>query len=558
MLLLGELEPGDAVEMLATTIGPGRVKKERQPSRDLANLCGLQPQALRATGTAVANRPDWDIRLILDQARSGPSREASGRGNFDAAYALLTADERQALRILGLMAAADFAPWMLAAALKTDEARGSRLASRLADAGFIERYSPGSGTPSYRAEESVLNYALLRARAEDESTEAGQLHQLIEQAQSRRDQSPRDGRMGTLDQLLALHGGFTPAIEEVRSAMSLARELGSRAGEAEACAALAELYADLGDMIAAEDLAQRARMCAAKAEAGHQGQPSAQRLADRSRARALRCLVRIERRRHHLDLAIQYADEAANYALRSGDHAERVRVLQEKAVVLARQGAADSAEQTSLEALRLCESLPDAGESLVPGVQWCRGSVLLHTGRYEEAARLLDDGYQAAVRLGHTRMAAWIDQASAAVDCALHQLDLGEQHATRGMEAFTALRHRYGTAHCRYHLGQVYNGRHDPDEAVRSLRGARETFRNCGDLWIEGEVALELADAYRRLGQTQDAIRLQRLARNTYRELDGHAEARQATWALLRTLLSGPLPRHLRQMRRVRSRPGVV
>jgi tetratricopeptide (TPR) repeat protein len=561
MLALEALELPDALEMLRTAIGPDRVNKEKQSSRDLVSLCGRQPQALRAAGTAVANRPDWDIQLILEQAQSTPGRLASDQphgGNFDAAYSLLTTDERQALRALGVLDASDFAPWMLAAALNTDEATGGRLASRLADAGLIERYSPGSGTPSYRAEDTVLAYALLRANAEDAATEPGHLRHLVEEAQNRPDRGLPDERIATLDELLTLYNGYTPAIDKVRNAMSRAHERSSRVGEAEACAALAELYADLGDMIAAEDLAQRAVSLGDRAARADPGQPAVKLLADHSLARALRCLVRIERRRHRLNLAVQHADRATKHAGQAGDQPEQVRILQEKAVVLARQGASAEADRVSLEALRTCESLGDDGESLIPGVRWCRGSVLLHAHHYDDAARVLEDGKQAAADQGQTRMGAWIEQVSACVAFAVHDLDRGEEHATEGLDAFTSLRHRYGTAHCRYQLGQVYNGRGDSYEAVRSLREALETFRNCADMWIEGEVSLELADAYRRQGRVHDAIRLQRAARSTYHQMDGQAQARQATWAMLRTLLTAPLPHRFREPISGRSRPAVT
>ncbi len=559
-LALEALEPPDALDMLRITIGHDRVNKEKEPSRDLASLCGRQPQALRAAGTAVANRPEWDIGLILKLAQSAPARAAKDRAgsrDFDAAYALLTTDERQALRVLGVLDASDFAPWMLAAALKTDEARGSRLAARLADAALIERYSPGSGTSSYRAEEPVLNYALHRAAAEKDNTEPAPLRQLIETAQSHRDESLAGERIATLDELLRIHGGFTPAIHRVRAAISGAHERQSRAGEAEACAALAELYADLGDMIVGEDLAQRALRLGDRA-AHDTTDTAVTLLADHSRARALRCLVRIERRRHSLDRAAQFADRAMKHAEQAHDRPEQVHILQEKAVVLALQGASREAEQLSREVLAACAELGEEGEALLPGAQWCRGTVLLYAHDYHNAALALRDGKGVSERLGQTRMSAWIDQVSACAAFAGNKWDTAEQHATNGLDAFTSLRHRYGAAHCRYRLGQVYNKRRKGGEAIRSLREALETFRNCGDMWIEGEVALELADAYRRLGQVGDAIRLQRLARRTYRQMDGKHQARQASRALLTTILTGPLPRRFRLVTDVPTRAGLA
>ena len=222
--------------MLRTAIGEGRVDREREPSRDLASLCGRQPRALRAAGTAVANRPDSDISLILEQTESALIRRASerpGGGTFDAAYALLTSEEQKALRVLGGLRRSGFTPWMLAAALGTSEARARRLASRLADAGLIERYNPGSGTPSYLVEEPILEYASMLV-TEDDS--AKNIRRRVETAERGR----RDESLGTLDELLARYGGFTPAIDKVRSALSSAQERRSNAGEAEACAALAE------------------------------------------------------------------------------------------------------------------------------------------------------------------------------------------------------------------------------------------------------------------------------------------------------------------------------
>jgi len=577
-LALEALEPVEALEMLRTTIGAERVNKEAESSRDLASLCGLRPLALRAAGTAVANRPSWDIGLILKLAQSASAltgKDPADGGDFDAAYALLTTDEREALRVLGVLRASDFAPWMLAAALRTDEARGSRLAARLADAGLIERYSPGSGASSYRAEEPVLEYALQRAAAEEDHTESAPLRELIADAQSQRDESVAGARIATLDELLRIHDGFTPAIGKVRTAVSRAQERNSLAGEAEACAALAELYADLGDMVVGHDLAQRARRLG-DAAASESADKAVTLLANHSRARALRCLVRIERRRHSLDRAAVFADMAVKYAEQAHDGPERAHILQEKAVVLALQGAAPQAEELSQEALTACAELGEAGEALLPSANWARGTVLLHLHRYGDAAMAFSAGKDAAGRLGQTRMSAWIDHASACAAFANREWELAAQHATSGLNSFTNLRHRYGAAHCRYRLGQVYNRRRDSEsdgdlkagprerradehhEAVRFLREALETFRNCGDMWIEGEVALELADAYRRRGRVSDAIRLQRLARRIYRQMDGHLQARQAAWALLRTILTSPLPRRFRVVPDAQARVGLV
>ena len=523
---LGELGESEALSMLRTTIGEDRVDSEERPTRDLAILCGREPQALRAAGTAVANRPDWEIRLILEQAAWAFRRAAGQRGGsgiFDATYALLTTDEQRALQAVGALQRPEVRPWMLAAALHTSEARGHRLASRLADAGLLERYNPGSGAPAYHAEEPILNYASLQV-TDDEFAET--VRQLVNAAEQHRS----DESLAALDELLKGRGddGFTSAIDQVRSALSSAQERRSRAGEAEAGAALAEIYADLGDMLGAEELAYRAIAISADV-AG----------CELSRARAGRCLVRIERRRHRLDSAIEHADRALADAAQASDQLELIRIQQEKAVVLAVRGQLRAARDMSEAALGACGRLGAAGAPLRPGVLWSLGTVLFLAGGHAEAAAVLADGKREALEHGHPRMSAWIDLVSAQVAGQVGDHDAGERYATAAMEAFTALRHRYGTAYCRYQLGQISLSRGQVEEASRSLREALETFHNCADNWVEGEVSLVLAEAYRRRGQVRAAIGLQLAARRTYHRMNGQAEAWRATRALLRTLLTG-------------------
>lgn len=541
---LGELEESDALSMLRTAIGGDRVDKEVTPSRELASLCGRQPQALRAAGTAVANRPDWDIRLILQQTESAllrAARQRSGGGTFDAAYALLTTDEQQALQALGVLKRSEVRPWMLAAALRTSEVRGRRLTSRLADAGLLERYNPGSGAPSYHAEEPVLKYA---SHQVTDQNFADTVHDLVSAAE--RDRG--DESLAPLDELLNVEDddSYTSAIDKVRSVMSSAQERRSRAGEAEACAALAELYADLGDMVAAEELARRAM----EMSVGVDG-------SDHSRARASRCLVRIERRRHRLDSAVEHADRALAWAEITSDQPERIRILQEKAVVLAMKGMSAEAEVMTTDALSACQALGPDGDLLRPSVRWCHGHVLLRARRYQEAAAVLADGKRAAAQLRIPRMGAWIDLVSTQVAFETYDYDAAEHYATAAMDAFTGLRHRYGTAHCKYWLGRISLSRGHLEEAGRSLREGLETFHNCADNWIECEVSLVLAEVYRRRGQVTDAVRLQRAARRAYQRMNGHAQARQATRELLHTLLTGP-PARLRLLWSAGSRPDDV
>lgn len=539
---LDPLTAPDAVSMLRKAAGadwPGSevssfgfaspYGNEDEPYLKLANRCGWEPLALRAAGNAVADRPNWDIWLISEQARPTDKKsvsEQSGSGIFDAAYTLLTSDEQRALKVLGVLQERDFAPWVIAAALETTEVRADRLASRLADASLIERYNPGSGIPLYRAEESILRYAHLRGTAEENQTEMRRWDQLFRTEQRRRLTGP-DGVVDSLDALLKHYDSFTSAVEGVRIALSLARERDSSTGEGSACAALAELYTDLGDIVAAEDVAQRAI-----------GVDD-----DRSRARAYRCLSRLERRRHRLALAVSYADAAMDSALLADDPGEQVRGLLEKAVAMALRDKSAEADEICAEALSICETTNETAGSLHVAVKWCQGRVWFHARRYDEAAVVLADGWRIADDLGEKRLAAWIDHTRASVAMATGNWPAAEQHANAGIDAFTALRHRYGVAHCQHRLGQIRLEGGRVGEAIRILRESLESFHDCGDAWIEREVALDLAEAYWRNSQIGASLQMQRVAQRAYLRSGDPAQASHVVMLLFRTLLTDVVSR---------------
>jgi tetratricopeptide (TPR) repeat protein len=333
--------------------------------------------------------------------------------------------------------------------------------------------------------------------------------------------------MRDLDGLLREYKAFEPAIEAVRNAIGLARERRNEAEEAEASAALAELYCDLGDLVAAEDLAQRAL---------HIGGP-------RSHARALWCLARVERRRHRFDLALDHAGGALTYARRCDDRAEQVRILGEKALILVLRGDADQADRVGREAIGNLKTMDRARASVEAKIGWYRGSALLAAGRLGDALDALAQAKKDAENLGQPWYGAWIDETRSQAALRKQDLPQSEAYARAALDAFTALRNRFGTAHCHYRLGQIHLAGGRADEAVAAMQQALESFRNCGDRWIEGEVALQLARAYRLKAESWHAVRLQYAAVQSYRRLSD----RRATWGavkeLLRTLLAVPATR---------------
>ncbi len=589
-LQVSPLPDDEALDVLRGVLGADRVAGELDEAEQLVRQCDGRPLALRAAGTALAHRPNWEIKRVVEQTEWLSRRSG---GSLDAAYAMLTADEQRALRAVRVLGTAEFAPWMLAAALGVDDARGGRLAARLAAAGLLDPHSPGSGTPSYRARDVVVEYARLRARAEDgRGATRDREDALRARVRERLRLGLHTARIGELDALLREYGAFQPAIEAVRNVMASARERKDRDEEAAACGALAELYCDLGDLVAAEDLAGRAL------RVGEAGRP----------ARALLVLARVERRRNRLAAARDpagaalsalavtripasgtltgepsatspavppdsasrtgspdtYGDglgsdprspvEPAEHTAGPGDDVPplpgdstrersdaarlRVRLLAEKALILAALGEHAPAEAAAAEALNRTRALdPGSRPAVEAETGWYHGTVLLLAHRYGEAVEVLGQAGKDAKNHGQPWYAAWIGETRAAAALGAGDPALAEACARAALETFAALRHRYGKAHCHHRLGLIHLAAGRPGEAAAELRQALEVFGNCGDRWVESETTLRLAQAHRMGGRPWRAVRLQYAAAQSRLRLGDRAGTRRAAGEMARTLL---------------------
>jgi hypothetical protein len=70
-LILDVLTPGEAVELLARILGEERVTAERQAARELAEVCGLLPLALRIAAANLAGQPGQPIAGYVARLRQG-------------------------------------------------------------------------------------------------------------------------------------------------------------------------------------------------------------------------------------------------------------------------------------------------------------------------------------------------------------------------------------------------------------------------------------------------------------------------------------------------------
>jgi tetratricopeptide (TPR) repeat protein len=529
---LSPLSDGESLEVLREAIGHERVEQESAAAQGLVDLCRGEPLALKMVCTALAIRPHWKLSLVRDWAKRAaptPSDENDAQ-SFDAAYWMLAEDEQYALRCIGAIGTARIAPWALQATLGDSDGDESRaIASRLARTGLIDRTnSDVGGVPAYEVPESVSAYALQLTDDQEKSEALGRLHA----QQLMRSSEQPVARIRKQVYPLMREGRLRQSIDRVGDALALTRDKPNPSEEAVCFAALAELYAELGEISAAADAAERALKL---------GGPD-------SRARAYRVLGKLHHRAHHFSDAKDNLNLALDLARDADDQGEQIRILAQRAIVLGRQDDFQAALDDTRTAYELCtpwdvRQLPVALHAHA-AVYLYMASAEKIDGRspaecYAQAAEILAEGYAAARDDAPQQglWMTWIRHAQAQVALGIGELDQGLHFANDALASFKDKRHRYGVAHCRLLLGVTNLRGGLPQAAANELLSALETFRNCGDTRAEADVSLLLAQAFLELGKPTQAWRLQRAAVDRYLALQDRATAREAAAAATSSLL---------------------
>ncbi|UFQ99980.1 helix-turn-helix transcriptional regulator [Streptomyces sp. Go40/10] len=168
---LALLRREEAVELLTRIIGPDRVRAEAQAARDLADLCGHLPLAVRIAGQRLLSRPHERLgKLVARLAAEGRRLDGLQAGSlrvraaFALSYRQLPTESQTLLRRAALAAGTDFSPETAAllAGLSHDEAVGC--AEELTDAGLLQ--SDGA-TERYRFHDLLRLYAAEQVDTED-------------------------------------------------------------------------------------------------------------------------------------------------------------------------------------------------------------------------------------------------------------------------------------------------------------------------------------------------------------------------------------------------------
>lgn len=163
---LHRLSAAESTELLGRIVGAARIAREpAESARVVALLDGL-PLALRVVGTRLATQPhrgfDWVARRLGDerqrlQVLNGPDLAVTS--GLDLSYQAITAEQREAMRLLALLEVPDFAAWLAGAALdrpaaEVEDTIDALVAARLLSVAPTAR----AGMPRYRFHQLVRWY----------------------------------------------------------------------------------------------------------------------------------------------------------------------------------------------------------------------------------------------------------------------------------------------------------------------------------------------------------------------------------------------------------------
>lgn len=165
----------EALELLTKLLGVERTQTELEAAKNIIELCGKLPLAIRITGGTLRNKPEWQLadyalqlaaeRQKLIQIR--PS-DLDVRASLTLSYQQLDASARL-FRLLGLLSGPNFEPAIAAALLDSESKVAQDGVARLANMQLLEPAREGR----YRFHSLVRLFAKGQL-AQEESSEARQ------------------------------------------------------------------------------------------------------------------------------------------------------------------------------------------------------------------------------------------------------------------------------------------------------------------------------------------------------------------------------------------------
>ncbi|QMU70579.1 BTAD domain-containing putative transcriptional regulator [Streptacidiphilus sp. P02-A3a] len=149
-LALDVLPEADAVALLHTVAGPGRIPQDHPAVAELAALCGRMPLAIRITAARLRHRRALRIEDVVEQLHDEHRRldylqdaDRDLAAVFESSYTALTGAEQRLFRLLAVVPGADFDVYAAANLAGVDERAAERLLESLLDHNLLTQHTPG-------------------------------------------------------------------------------------------------------------------------------------------------------------------------------------------------------------------------------------------------------------------------------------------------------------------------------------------------------------------------------------------------------------------------------
>lgn len=234
---LETLSDDGATGLLAKIAGADRVHAEPAAARELAELCGYLPLALRIAGNRLATRPQWSLAQLADRLRDESTRLralAAGdlrlRSAFDLSYRAVSPEARRLFRLLATVPGADFGLELAAVVSGASPADVRDRLDELVDASLLQTTAQPE---RHQFHDLIRLFAEERFEAEEDPSARDTVlaHLLGKAAEAARlfyPKAPETGRFGSREEAarwLDVEGGNWVAAHRVAARRGMHREV---------------------------------------------------------------------------------------------------------------------------------------------------------------------------------------------------------------------------------------------------------------------------------------------------------------------------------------------
>ncbi|MEV0644227.1 BTAD domain-containing putative transcriptional regulator [Phytomonospora sp. NPDC050363] len=509
------LPADEAVDVLASVLGPRRIAAEPEAAARLAERCGFLPLALRIAAANLAVRPVASIGAHadalggagrLDLLSIPGDRRATVSANLEISYRALPPDARDLLCRLGSLPVEDVARGLAASVAGLPEAEFAAALGALHDGHLVEEHREDR----HRMHDLVRLYAAARAETDLPEDERSRTIDAFIDWQHDRAYGPEDEEENNI--LLACsHLGEHPRlwrlVVPLRKSMNAGRSLDRVGGVAATALRLAERDFDeagafqMSKLLAA--VHRKAGDLPAALRLGRKAVDMAAALGPREQAAAQGNLGAFLAASGDTRGAAETLGAAMDLAIATGNTRSQFIIVESLVATLLKLGE-------HARARRHLDAVTAGIEAFNPveraSLRLFAGTILVDEERFEEALAVIEESLAFALREGSTflelRCLIWQGRA-------LRRMGrLAE--ARRAHTAELALNRRHGRAATEFDtlcsLAQVDALRGDPTSAEHFLAEARAHTKHAETAWGEAQLQLTGALIHGARGEHREAI----------------------------------------------------